>query len=376
MLAGLSGAIASAAISHGGFGQSAPVAIGALISSQNFSPYDAQMRLGLEVAIAEVNAEGGVLGRPLSLVVRDDFGDPEAATNQALEMIGGGSKIEAVVTGLLSNSRVFIDETLQGIPIPLLHAFTNEGQFCGKTTLHFGATTLQSLRPLIADLTEVPERRIFVVSENSRTGQFVLSRVLQFVRPSVVGMAQVPIDTPRTPADFSTALRRAKEGRATIVLCTMSRPTSVKLVQQAAEKGYAPGMVFAFLDFSEAQARQLPADVEVRACLPFAAADSRAQVQRFVAQAAEYSGTGLVTHVAYCHYNAVRGLVAAMRLAGRPNGQAATRFIRDLTLETPTGTLAFRGSGYSSLPMVMCRANSDGLRVVSGLPSVEPGTLC
>lgn len=349
--------------------------IGALISSQNFSPYDAQMRLGLEMAIAEVNAEGGVLGRPLSLVVRDDFGDPESATNQAIEMIGA-AKVEAVVTGLLANSRVFLDDALQGIPIPLLHGYSNEGQFCGRTTLHFGATTLHSLRPLLADLSDIAERRFFVVSENTRTGQFALSRVLQSIRPSVVGMAQVPAGTARAPADFTVALRRAREARATILFCAISRPSSVNLVRQAVEKDYANGLTFAFLDFSEAQAEMLPAGVEVRACLPFAASDERPAVQHFVSQAMEHSGRSLVTHVAFCHYNAVLGLVAAMRRAGRPTGQAAARVIRELTLETATGTLAFRGSGYSAQAMVVCRASAGQLQVRSRLPAVEPGTLC
>ncbi len=43
----------------------------------------APMLRGARLAVAEINAGGGVRGRPLSLVVRDDFGDPDSAIRVA-----------------------------------------------------------------------------------------------------------------------------------------------------------------------------------------------------------------------------------------------------------------------------------------------------
>src|SRR5260370_591868 len=41
----------------------------------------------MELAVAEINASGGLLGRPLELVVRDDTGNPGEAVRVAEEVI-------------------------------------------------------------------------------------------------------------------------------------------------------------------------------------------------------------------------------------------------------------------------------------------------
>ena len=68
--AGAGAGVAVAAPAFPAFVQSRPLRIGALISHRDrqgqdelIQPYDQQMRLGLELAISEINAAGGILGR-------------------------------------------------------------------------------------------------------------------------------------------------------------------------------------------------------------------------------------------------------------------------------------------------------------------------
>jgi branched-chain amino acid transport system substrate-binding protein len=46
----------------------------------------APMLRGARLAVGEINAGGGVQGRPLALVVRDDFGDADSAIRVAGEL--------------------------------------------------------------------------------------------------------------------------------------------------------------------------------------------------------------------------------------------------------------------------------------------------
>ena len=108
----------SAAAAFPGILQSRPLRIGALISHMDrqgqdelIQPYDQQMRLGLELAIAELNAAGGVLGRQVVLLVADDEGSPAPGAAAAMDLIRNEG-VEALVSGFIMAMPPFMDRAL------------------------------------------------------------------------------------------------------------------------------------------------------------------------------------------------------------------------------------------------------------------------
>src|SRR5213083_2299064 len=64
-----------------------PVKVGELNSYKVFPAFLEPYKKGMELALAVVNATGGVLGRPLELVSRDDNGTPGDAVRVAEELM-------------------------------------------------------------------------------------------------------------------------------------------------------------------------------------------------------------------------------------------------------------------------------------------------
>jgi branched-chain amino acid transport system substrate-binding protein len=65
-----------------------PIKVGALfILSGNFAGYGKSGSQGAQLAAEEINARGGVLGRPIQLVVVDDQGNPEVGVREARRLI-------------------------------------------------------------------------------------------------------------------------------------------------------------------------------------------------------------------------------------------------------------------------------------------------
>jgi branched-chain amino acid transport system substrate-binding protein len=64
-----------------------PIKLGELNSYKTFPAFLDPYRKGMELALEEVNRAGGVLGRPLELVVRDDNGNPGDAVRVAEELV-------------------------------------------------------------------------------------------------------------------------------------------------------------------------------------------------------------------------------------------------------------------------------------------------
>ena len=64
-----------------------PIKIGDINSYKRLPAHTIPYKMGVELALEEINAAGGVLGRPLELVSRDDAGKPGEAVKIAEELV-------------------------------------------------------------------------------------------------------------------------------------------------------------------------------------------------------------------------------------------------------------------------------------------------
>jgi branched-chain amino acid transport system substrate-binding protein len=84
----LAGAAALVALSLGGPAiAQAPIKIGEMNSYKVFPAFLDPYKKGIELAVEEVNAAGGVLGRKIEVVSRDDNGNPGDAVRVAEELL-------------------------------------------------------------------------------------------------------------------------------------------------------------------------------------------------------------------------------------------------------------------------------------------------
>src|SRR5438552_8219162 len=83
--AGLALAVVLAAGPGAGLAQ--PIRLGELNSYKQFPAFLEPYKKGMELALNEINTAGGVLGRPLEIVSRDDNGNAGDAVRVAEELI-------------------------------------------------------------------------------------------------------------------------------------------------------------------------------------------------------------------------------------------------------------------------------------------------
>jgi branched-chain amino acid transport system substrate-binding protein len=94
------GALLLAAGFAGSCGQASFDAIRIGVAGSFSDPIGLPMKLAAELAAEEINADGGVNGRPLELVARDDYADPDSAVFVASDLYSSG--VSAVVGHLFS----------------------------------------------------------------------------------------------------------------------------------------------------------------------------------------------------------------------------------------------------------------------------------
>jgi branched-chain amino acid transport system substrate-binding protein len=90
-----------------------------------------QMRIGAEQAVADINAEGGVLGHKLELVVADDGCDPHTAVRLANQLARKGVKLidgHACAAASVRASKVYLlDSVLQITPVTTARVYSDDG---------------------------------------------------------------------------------------------------------------------------------------------------------------------------------------------------------------------------------------------------------
>src|SRR5436309_4408123 len=81
----------------------APIKIGEINSYSGIgAPFTGPYKAGVEMAVEEINAKGGVLGRKLEVLFRDDKGQPAEAVKQAQELVSS-EKVALISGTFLSN---------------------------------------------------------------------------------------------------------------------------------------------------------------------------------------------------------------------------------------------------------------------------------
>ena len=365
--------------------QARPLKVGVFVSEvdaqgvdERAEPYISQMRLGLELAASEINVMGGILGRPVELVYRDDGGSPpsQAATRALVAEEG----CEAIVSGFLMASPRVITTRMNALdaPVPVLHGLWTDGSYCGPITKHFAPTARQIVPSIRAYLGDGFRARPFSISNWTPSGR----RVSEYLYGALGGAhtGDALVTTPvlgNHPGEYRGVMRWAHEMESNIIWNADPRPYAVNAVNQAVELGIAEGKIFAYLDFSEWQASQLVPGASIVTCVPFVASDPSPAVQDFVARANAMPGAELVTHVAFTHYNSLMALKAAMERSGEASAAAALAGLVGLTIETATGPLTLDDAGYPTMPLFVATAEGGGpLQVVQKVDQIESGATC
>ncbi len=189
------GLLAAPAIARSQSG-AAPIRIGEVNSYTAIPAFTLPYRAGMELALAGINAAGGVLGRKLELLVRDDAGRPADAIRLAGELVGE-QKVDILAGGFLSNVGLALsDYALQAKKLfvagePLTDAMVWEKG--NRLCFRLRPSTYMQAAMLVEDAAKLPAHRWATVAPNYEYGTSAVKwfrQLLQAKRPDVTFVAE------------------------------------------------------------------------------------------------------------------------------------------------------------------------------------------
>jgi branched-chain amino acid transport system substrate-binding protein len=176
--------------------QTQPIRIGEINSYSTIPQFTVPYRMGWQLAVDEVNAAGGLLGRKVEVVSRDDAGKPDDAIRLATELVSN-EKVHLLTGTFLSNVGLAVAEfalrnrVLFVAAEPLTDALVwDKGN---RYTFRLRPSTYMQSAMLVDEAAKLPAKRWAIVAPNYEYGQSAVTSfkaLLKARRPDVEFVAE------------------------------------------------------------------------------------------------------------------------------------------------------------------------------------------
>ncbi|KAA0595959.1 MULTISPECIES: transporter substrate-binding domain-containing protein [Azospirillum] len=196
---------------------------------------------GTLLAIEEINAAGGVGGRPIEPIAFDPASDPARFRALAGRLLNE-EQVEVIAGCYMSSSRKAVLPLLERRNGLLLYPTLYEGFECSRNAIYTGAAPNQSGRQLVEYLVEHYGARVYMVGSdyifpheaNRNMRDLIAKRAGQ-----ILAEKYVPLDA--SLDDFTTIMRDIHRKQPDVVFSTVVGQATAHLYHAYAEAGFDPG---------------------------------------------------------------------------------------------------------------------------------------
>jgi branched-chain amino acid transport system substrate-binding protein len=177
-------------------GAQQPIRIGEISSYSTVPAFTIPYRNGWQLAVEEINAAGGLLGRKVEVISRDDAGRPDDATRHANELLAS-QKVDMLTGTFLSNVGLAVSDIALRNKVlfvaaePLSDALVWEKG--NRYTFRLRPSTYMQAAMLVEEAAKLPAKRWATVAPNYEYGQSAVQsfkELLKAKRPDVEFVAE------------------------------------------------------------------------------------------------------------------------------------------------------------------------------------------
>jgi branched-chain amino acid transport system substrate-binding protein len=337
-----------------------PIRIGGIyLMSGSAATYGEFAKQGATLAIEEINAKGGVLGRQLHLQLEDGQGKAATAIQAARKMVYQ-DKVDLMMgldsSGVAQGLVPVLPEL--GKPFIITHAATPDvtGKLCNKYTFRDSVNVAQMMAggaEIAATTDAVKWTTIGPDYAFGHQAWEYFSENLKAKNPKVVLMSD-QLAFPRFGAeDYTPFINSVMQSKPDGVLISLWGGDLVNFVRQANERGFFKQGYKIFMNVGAATevltalGDQMPAGIWLGTRYWYASWDT--PMNKHFVQAYKKAYNHPPSYNAEGAYTAIYAFKAALEKAGSTDSGKIIDALAGMTMQAPTGDLTFRKGDHQAL---------------------------
>lgn len=339
------------------FAQSAsnkPIKIGEINSYSTMPQFTQPYRQGWQLAVEEINLSGGLLGRKVEVIARDDAGKPEEALRHAIELTSR-EKVDVLAGGYLSNVGLALADHAQKnrrlyiASEPLTDAIVwDKGN---RYTFRLRPSTYMQAAMLVEEAAKMPARRWATIAPNYEYGQSAVAsfrELLKARRPDVEFVGE------QWPAlgklEAGTALQATMQSKPDAIFNVTFGADLAKLVREGNQRDIFPRVPVVSMLSGEPEYLDVLKDETPKGWIvtgyPWDQIDSQEHASfaaNYYRRFKEYPKVGSVVG-----YSTMQAIFAGIKKANSLDNEKLVVALRGLKFSTPFGPAEFRAIDQQS----------------------------
>ena len=330
------------------------IRLGELNSYRTFPAFLEPYKKGMELAVAEINAAGGVLGRPLEIVSRDDNGNPGDAVRVAEELLSR-EKVVLLMGTFASNVGLAVADLAKQRRVMFLAAEPLTDKIVWESgnryTFRLRASTYMQTAMLAPEAARLGKKRWAIVYPNYEYGQSATTAFKkQMISLQPGGIEFVEQAVPLGKIDAAPVVQALLDARPDAIFSSLFGADLARFVREGELRGlFKDRPVFNLLggepEYLDPLKNEAPEGWWVTG-YPWYAIDTATHKRfrdAYQARFNDYPRLGSVVG-----YSTVRAAAAAIRKAGSTETEKMLAAMRGLSFESPFGMVTFRALDQQS----------------------------
>jgi branched-chain amino acid transport system substrate-binding protein len=331
-----------------------------------------------QLAVDEINAKGGVLGRPLALEVADDASGA-AGAQKAFDSLISQKKVDVLISMETSAARNAALPIVARGKTPYIYTSFYEGKSCSPYMFVNAWVPEQQVPPIVDYFArEKGAKNYFLIGSDYAFGRGMLAFTKAYIEKKggkVVGEEYLPMDgTDWTP--IISKIRSA--GADAIITSTAGGAPNVTLTKQLRAAGVT--IPYGNLAVDEGTAKGMGADAAgIYISASYVTGIASAENKAFLAAMAKKFGADLKTpnDLSVPEYEAVYLYKAAVEKAGSVDNAKVLAELGAVSFTGPRGLVTMNKQHHAPLTMYLGQVQADGsVKVIQSFPNVDPGAQC
>lgn len=315
-------------------------------------------KVGAEMYVEEVNKKGGVLGRPIKLLVRDCKGTPDEATRVARELIAK-ENVQFLVGGLTAAQGLALSEVAKTekiiyiAPISKTTAMTEPGKL-HPYVFRAAANTNTEGRSAAVFMAKHPWKKIYTIGPDYEYGQMVTKAFVEWIKKikpdvEIVGQAWPKLGE----ADYTPFITAALAKKPDAAFFSLWGGDFVNFSKQAKPYGFYEKVKVV----SAGEAGSPETAIALKDDLPLGITTNSYHLfyypetpenKEYVEKLKAYTKQEYPPSWAITGYIAMQFLVEAIKKANSTDTMKVIKALEGLTIDTPIGKQTMRAKDHQA----------------------------